>query len=205
VFDRFLEWLAALADPWIYLVLGMSALGENLFPPIPGDTITAFGAFLVGARSVAFLGVWAATTAGSVAGFMALFWIARRVGRAAFQARGNRFFDPQRLLRVEERLQRWGAPLILLNRYFPGVRSLIAVVAGLSRLSSLKVCLLALLSAATWNLLWIAVGYTLGQNWEIVREKLGGILGRYQTAALALLAGFLLALFFRRLWKRPRP
>ena len=37
------------ADTWmLYLILFASAVVENLFPPIPGDTITAFGAFLVG-------------------------------------------------------------------------------------------------------------------------------------------------------------
>ena len=44
--DAFITYLNSLPDPLIYLALGVSAFVENVFPPIPGDTITAFGAFL---------------------------------------------------------------------------------------------------------------------------------------------------------------
>jgi len=54
-------------DIYLYIFLFLSAVVENLFPPIPGDTITAFGAFLVGTGRLDFLLVYTSTTLGSVA------------------------------------------------------------------------------------------------------------------------------------------
>jgi membrane protein DedA with SNARE-associated domain len=45
VIEKFLNELRSLPDLLIYFLLGLSAFVENLVPPIPGDTITAFGAF----------------------------------------------------------------------------------------------------------------------------------------------------------------
>ena len=45
--DTFIDYLHSLPDCLIYLLLGMSAFVENIFPPIPGDTIIAFGAYLL--------------------------------------------------------------------------------------------------------------------------------------------------------------
>ena len=47
--DYILNHLDKMPDFLIYLVLGVSAFIENIFPPAPGDMIVAFGAFLVGA------------------------------------------------------------------------------------------------------------------------------------------------------------
>ena len=65
------------ANPlWAYFILFISAFIENIFPPIPGDTVTVFGAYLVGRGLLSFWGVWISTTLGSIAGFMAIFAIA---------------------------------------------------------------------------------------------------------------------------------
>ena len=70
--DRFFNLFDTLPNSLLYLLLGLSAFVENIFPPIPGATITAFGVFLVGALKLDFMGVYLSTTLGSLAGFMAL-------------------------------------------------------------------------------------------------------------------------------------
>jgi membrane protein DedA with SNARE-associated domain len=44
-FENIINSLLGMSDIWIYSFLFISALVENLVPPIPGDTITAFGPF----------------------------------------------------------------------------------------------------------------------------------------------------------------
>ena len=82
--EQFFQKLEALPDALVYLLLGLSAYVENIFPPIPGDTITAFGAFLVGLGKLHFMGVYLATTFGSLLGFLTLFWLGRFLGRQFF-------------------------------------------------------------------------------------------------------------------------
>ena len=73
--DRLLELIDSLPDLLVYLMLALSAFVENIFPPAPGDTIVAFGAFLAATGRLHFLGVYVATTLGSLGGFLFLFWI----------------------------------------------------------------------------------------------------------------------------------
>jgi membrane protein DedA with SNARE-associated domain len=202
--DNFLEFLNALPDPLIYLLLGLSAFVENVFPPIPGDTITAFGAFLVGTERLHFIGVYLSTTLGSLSGFMFLFWVGRLLGRRFFIERDYWFFKAQDIVRAEEWFQKYGHLLVLLNRFFPGIRSVISIAGGIVRLRVLWVGVLALLSACAWNLIWISVGYALGRNWEAVRDKMSYIMLRYNCSVLAFLALLVMFLLARQLLKKGR-
>ena len=199
--DAFLTKLNAFPDGLIYFLLGLSAFVENVFPPIPGDTITAFGAFLVGTKRLDFMGVYLATTVGSLAGFMSLFGIGTLLGRRFFIERDYRFFKARDIIRAEEWFNRWGYVLILLNRFFPGIRSAISIAGGISHLRTLRVTVLALISAGVWNLLWILAGYSLGTHWDVVKEKMATLMFRYNVGAficLGLVVLFLILRVFRK-------
>ena len=201
--DRFFNLLDTLPNSLLYILLGLSAFVENIFPPIPGDTITAFGAFLVGARRLDFMGVYLSTTLGSLAGFMSLFWIGNLLGRKFFIEKDYRLFSAQDILQAEQWFQKYGYFLILLNRFLPGIRSIISLAGGISNLGTFRVALLALTSASAWNLIWIAIGYSLGNNWETVKEKMGYILFQYNVSFLSL-AAIVVLIFLLRMFRKRR-
>ena len=116
--DRFLEYLQGLPDFLIYFFLGLSAFMENIFPPLPGDTITVFGAFLVGRGQLALSGVYLSTTIGSFLGFISLFWAGIYLGRKYFIKKDYRFFSEANIIRVENWFMKYGYFIILLNRFF---------------------------------------------------------------------------------------
>lgn len=185
--DRFLDSLNLLPDVLIYFFLGLSAFVENVFPPIPGDTITAFGAFLVGTKRLHFFGVYFATTLGSLCGFMTLFWLGTLLGRRFFVEKDYWFFKAEDIIRAEKWFKKYGYFLVLLNRFFPGIRSIISITGGISKLRTFTVAWLALISACVWNLIWIVFGYMLGNNWEKVRDKMTYMMYRYSVAIFILL------------------
>lgn len=185
--DRFLAYLDTLPDLLIYILLGLSAFVENVFPPAPGDTITAFGAFLVGTNRLQFLSMFISTTIGSLAGFMFLFWIGSLLGRRFFVERDFWYFKAEDIIRAETWFRKYGYFLILINRFLPGIRSVISLVGGISGLQVFKVFLLALISSGVWNLIWIGMGYSLGSNWETAKARIVEIMVTYNVAVLVLL------------------
>ncbi len=206
--DAFLEFLNSLPNSLIYILLGISAFVENVFPPIPGDTITAFGAFLVGTQRLSFFGVYISTTIGSLFGFMTLFWIGRILGRKFFIERDYRFFKAADILKAEEWFRKYGYFLVLLNRFFPGIRSVISLAGGISELKLVPTTLFALISAGVWNLLWILAGYFLGTNWETAKEKFSVLVFRYNMGAfliMAVIAGVIFLLVFRKRRRKRNP
>jgi len=202
--ERILNELRSLPELLIYFFLGLAAFVENLVPPIPGDTITAFGAFLVGVGKLSFAGVYISTTLGSLLGFMCLFWLGGVLGRHFFIERDFRFLRAKDIIKAEEWFGRYGYFLILFNRFMPGIRSAVALASGISRFRTLPVAALAFLSCAAWNLIWIFMGYSLGTHWETVEKKMGDFMMRYNIAVAVLLA--LVVIFFvfkKRFRKKP--
>lgn len=172
----------------LYIFLFLSALVENLFPPIPGDTITALGAFLVGQGKLDFFLVYIITTLGSTAGFIMLYGLGWFLGKEFFIQKDFRFFPAKSISHGEHWFSRFGYFVVLANRFLPGIRSVISLVAGASMLRPLKVILYSLLSAAVWNYIWIQAGYSLGNNWAEVRNGIESLLRKYNIAAAVILA-----------------
>ena len=202
--DRFLEYLDSLPDLLIYLLLGLSAFMENVFPPAPGDTITAFGAFLVGTNRLNFIPVFFVTILGSLAGFMFLFWVGSLLGRRFFIERDFWYFKAEDIRRAENWFRTYGYFLILINRFLPGIRSVISIVSGISGLRALKVFVLALVSTSVWNLIWIGMGYFLGSNWEAASGRLEAIVTTYNLAIMAILGVAILVFIIRKWMKNQR-
>ena len=188
----------------LYLFLFVSAVLENLFPPIPGDTITVFGAFLVGIGRLDFLMVYAVTTLGSTVGFVILFYLGAFLEMEFFLNTRFKIFSDHKILLAEKWFNSHGYYVVLLNRFLPGVRSVISIVAGISGLNGWKVFLLAMISAMGWNFLWIYSGYSLGNNWEMVHSKISVIISNYNMAAGVILAAGLIVYFGFKVLKKRR-
>ena len=201
ILDKLLEILLPQSDLFLYIFLFFSAIVENLFPPIPGDTITAFGAFLVGTGRLNYALVYISTTAGSVIGFMSLFYLGRYLEREFFLQKDYKYFSVQSIKAAEQWFDKYGLFVILGNRFLPGVRSVISIVSGISNLSPLKVFSLALISSGVWNFIWIQAGFMLGNNWDVVKKKFAAILSKYNLVAGILLVAALAVYVSWRIWK----
>ena len=177
--DAFLEYLRTLPDSLIYILLGISAFVENVFPPAPGDTITAFGAFLAGKGRLSFIWVFFSTTAGSFSGFMFLYALGRILGRRFFIEQDIWLFKAESIGKAETWFRRYGYSIVLINRFLPGLRSVISIAAGIARLDILRVSLLSLISAAAWNMMWLWMGYTLSTNWKTARHAIEAMMTKY--------------------------
>jgi membrane protein DedA with SNARE-associated domain len=95
------HWLEQI-DPLVaYIILMISAFVENVFPPIPGDTVTVIGAYLVSTGRLGFWGVYVSTTVGSVIGFFTMYLLGLKLGSRLLKTRWiNKAFNPQRIEKV---------------------------------------------------------------------------------------------------------
>lgn len=182
--DEFFRQLDQIAPVWVYLLLLIFAFLENVVPPIPGDTITVAGAYLVGTGHLDLLPVFATTTAGSFLGFMALYLAGRKLERSVIHGRAARYFPVGKIEMVEGWFRKYGLWLILVNRFLSGARSIISLISGMSELPVRPVALLALLSCSVWNGLLIWGGYVAGSNWE----RITALIKQYNLIILAVTA-----------------
>jgi len=150
----------------VYVALFLSAYIENIFPPIPGDTVTVIGAYFVGTGKLNFWGVYFSTSVGSIAGFMTLYGLAYWLQWHFIERYRPRWVQRSHLDRVEGWFQQYGYWVVLLNRFLSGARSVISIVAGLSKLNGFLVFFFASISVLLWNGALIYLGAFLGKSWE---------------------------------------
>jgi len=181
---EYLQSLFAQISPTLaYIILAVSAFVENVLPPIPGDTVVVLGAYLVSIGQLTFIGVYFATTIGSVSGFMTMFLIGKHFGRSfIYKDSRARIFKEEQINKVEIWFSKWGYWVIFANRFLSGTRSVISLFAGFFHLNILIVLGLSFISAAIWNGLLIMAGMLVGHNWEIITD----IISQYNKVLIGL-------------------
>ncbi|HHM01493.1 MAG TPA: DedA family protein [Caldithrix abyssi] len=198
-----IEQLIAHVDPLTaYLLLFISAFVENTFPPVPGDTVTVIGAYLITTGKLSFYGVWLSTTLGSVLGFFTMFVIGSRFG-TAFIEKGRRssYFQPEHIVKTELWFDKYGYWIIAANRFLSGTRSVISLFAGIFKLKWMPVLFLATLSALVWNGLLMLAGYLLGSNWPLILDYISQYNKVVIVLTVAVAGGFII---YRYLKKRKK-
>ena len=185
--------LQSLEGGWGYVFLFFSSLGENLFPPLPGDTVTVGGAMLVGMQQLKLVPVYLSTTAGSFLGFMILYSVGRRWGSSVMMRLP--FFNEDQLSRVEAWFSRYGIWVIGANRFLSGFRGIVSLAAGMVKMDQRLVTGLALLSCLLWNALLMVLGIWVGVHWET-------ILRNYQRVILILMVAGGMIFWIRRRLKK---
>ena len=181
--EFFLDIIKSISGPYGYWLLGVSAFFENIVPPIPGDTVTVFGGYLVGVGRLSLAGTVLATTMGSFAGFMTMYAAGRFLGHELLK-HGSRVFARETIDRVHGWFERYGMGVVLANRFLSGARSVISICAGIARLSPWLVAGCCLVSCLIWNGLLIWAGSKVGENWGMII----GMLKKYNAVMAVVLA-----------------
>lgn len=160
-------------------VLGVALLMllENVFPPIPSELIMPLAGYLAAEGRLDLVLVLAAGTAGSVAGALVWYELARLLGEARFLALIDRWGLWATLTRDDaERALDWfrrrGAWAVFLGRMVPAVRTLISVPAGLAGMGRLPFLAWTALGSLIWCSLLTAAGYLLRSGYRAVEHWL---------------------------------
>lgn len=194
-----LDWLAGLPPFALYVALAASAAVENFFPPVPADTVVAFGSFLAARGEATALGAFVSTWIGNVGGAMMVYALGRRYGTSWLEKRMERFGGKERQEQLRKLYDKWGLGAIFLSRFIPAVRAVVPPFAGAFGMKPLPVALAIGVASALWYGLITYVAFRVGTDWEALTERLGS-LGKW-TAIIAVaivLAGVGIWYFRRR-------
>ncbi len=193
--DQWLQTIQSLDTSLIYGMIFLSGFLENCIPPIPGDTVTVFAAYMVGTGRLNYFAVFFTATAGNLAGFMTMYHVGRFFGKKFFFEKNYRFFPRENIEKTEAWFTRYGYRIILFNRFLSGLRSVISVFAGMTHLNRGKIILLAFLSACMWDGVLIYGGYLVGDNWHYFDD----LMNRYNTVVLTVVILLLAAWMTRKI------
>ena len=177
--EAFLDRLAAMPVPALYAALAVVAALENVFPPVPADTVVAFGSFLAARGQGTALGVFATTWFGNLAGAMLIYAVGRRYGAERLERRllGDRAASAESRLRAL--YGKYGLMALFLSRFLPGVRAIVPPLAGALRIPAGRAALAMGAASAVWYGAISYLAFRIGADWE----RLSGSVARYGRAS----------------------
>jgi len=169
-----LNWLSGLPPTALYGALAIVAAAENVFPPLPADTVVAFGAFLAARGQATLLGAFLATWIGNVGGALLVYTLGRRYGTQYAHRWMSRFGAGASESRLETMYARRGIFALFLSRFIPGLRALVPPFAGALRVPPVRATLAIAVASAIWYGVVTVIAYRVGSDWDALQSRLRG-------------------------------
>lgn len=166
-----INWAADVIDAIGFAGVAILVALENVFPPIPSELILLLTGFNVSEGRFDFVSAVVAATIGSVVGAYFLYAIGRLVHEDRLEALlagvgkylGLKKSDVHKGFKWFER---HGTAVVLFGRLIPVVRSVVSIPAGAEKMPVLRFTLLTAAGSLVWNIVWVAIGWGLGDQWE---------------------------------------
>jgi len=170
---------------------------ESTFFPFPSEVIMIPAGYLAFQGEMNLYAVVLTGILGSVAGALFNYYIAMHFGRAFLLKYGKYLFiKPETLDKLEAFFQKHGELSTFNGRLIPGIRQLISLPAGLSRMNLVRFSLYTALGAGIWVVVLVALGYLLGSNEALISEYL------HTATLIALVSVVLITIFYIIRYKR---
>jgi membrane protein DedA with SNARE-associated domain len=174
LFHSVLEFFSQLQPIHYMLLVLLAYFVENIFPPLPGDTMLVFTAYVFGLyfSQSDFIWLYGFSVFGAISGFMLMVFLGKRFDRQFFVEKNYKFASSDFMIKAERYMDHYGAWMVLGNRIFFGMRPVIGLVSGMSKLKWYNTLSLVTISSLVFNAIFIFLGYVLGENWELIESIL---------------------------------
>ncbi|WP_084244052.1 DedA family protein [Planomicrobium okeanokoites] len=182
-------WITSIMEDYGYMGIFFLILMENVFPPIPSEIVLTVGGFMTTTAGLSVTEVIAASTAGSVAGAVILYYIGRWLSVERLEGLVEKYGKWLRLKKADLHkadawFDRYGVWAVFFGRLVPVVRSLISVPAGMSGMKVKMFLLFTIAGTLIWNTILVVLGAAVGENREVIMHQLE----LYSNAVYILLA-----------------
>jgi membrane protein DedA with SNARE-associated domain len=165
-----IEIFAENAHVWGFIFVFVLMAVESSFVPFPSEVIMIPAGFLASRGELTFgvpildlITIVILGLCGSLAGSFFNYYFALFLGRPFMHKYGKYFFlKPAVLERAEELFRKYGDITTFVCRLIPGIRQLISLPAGISKMSVQRFALFTGLGAGIWSLILAVIGYYFG-------------------------------------------
>jgi membrane protein DedA with SNARE-associated domain len=182
-----------------YVGIAFLMMIENIFPPIPSELIVPFAGFLISRGEMNFVAVVMASSIGTLLGTTFLYYLGAWLGeerlRGLLRRYGRYFFFPESSYdKALQAFRRHDKAVVFWSRLVPGLRSVISLPAGVTKMPLARFLFYTTLGTIVWNTLLAGGGVLLGNNWS----QMMTFVDRFKYIILPLLALLVVIWFVRQ-------
>jgi membrane protein DedA with SNARE-associated domain len=189
--------------PAIFLLLLPGAFGL----PIPDELLLTFTGYLALRGELRLIPAMAVAISGAVLGITLDYWVGRAAGAKLIGESGAFFrLKPDKFKSLQKWLRRGGGWRLCLGFFLPGVRHWVSIAAGVTKFPLSGFIRFAYLGVLAWSLVYILLGYFLGQDAGLLVERIGAHCRWASGLIVALLLGYVLirGKWLRLKWRKSR-
>jgi membrane protein DedA with SNARE-associated domain len=190
VLDIATSWISTYGYPGAFF----AALLETIFPPIPSELIFPLIGFTAQTKGLGLenvLGMATVGALGSTIGSIAIYFVALKLGKTVFLRLGKYIrMGESELNKSEKWFEKHGDIAVFAGRMAPGIREIISIPAGISKMNLPKFILFTFSGSLIWCVSLTLVGYYIGDAWN----KLVKGSGVFNIIAIAIIVGILAVL-----------
>ena len=169
IFTSMLNLLSSLG----YLGIFALMLMESATLPVPSEVVLPFAGYLVSQGQVGFWAVVVVASLGSLAGTLIDYFIGYYLGRSAIVKYGRIIHLSEAHLRTSERwFKQYGGIAVLLARFVPLIRTLVAFPAGIGEMKVIKFVAYSFVGIFVWDAVLIYIGVQAGKNATAIADSM---------------------------------
>ena len=158
---------------WGYIGIFFLMAIESSFIPFPSEIVLVPAGYLVSQGEMRFDMIMLSALGGSMLGAFINYYLALTMGRKILSKYGKYFFIKEDALsKMDNYFVKHGHISTFIGRLIPGIRQLISIPAGLSRMNLVVFSIYTALGAGLWALILVMLGYFIGENQELINMYL---------------------------------
>ncbi len=136
---------------------------------VPAEIVLPLAGFWVYQGDMTLWGTVLAGTIGGTLGPLTLYAVGRYGGRPILLKYGKYFFiNEEKLQKADIFFEKNGAVVAFTARFLPGVRTLISIPCGMSKMNVWAFSMYTFLAMFPITFIYVYLGFKLGENWEDV-------------------------------------
>ena len=171
-----------------YLGIFILMVMESATLPVPSEIVLPLAGYWVYKGQIEFWPAVVVASLGSLVGTSIDFGIGYYLGRQAILRYGRWIrLNEHHLERGETWFTKYGNPAVLLARFVPLVRTVIAFPAGISKMSFGKFLAFSAIGIFVWDAILIYLGEVAGQNRDVIINSLQSAFVLVEVAAAGIL------------------
>ena len=167
------NWIVEVVGQLGYLGIFIMMFLESTFFPFPSEIAMLPAGYLASKGEMSLALAIVVGTLGSLFGALFNYYLARKYGRKGVLSFGKYlFFNEAKLEKMERFFVKHGSFSTFVSRLIPGVRQLVSLPAGLSKMNVKKFTLYTTAGAGLWVVVLALLGYFIGSNEALINEYL---------------------------------